>query len=115
MLTNYPPKLSYYLALCTVLFATLISPIHLLAQIGGSGSIQGTITDPSAATVPGGTVTAQNTATGVKTTRQTTGAGVYVLSPLQPGEYTVTSSGFGRITAQANAPRIFQLVGRITF
>jgi Carboxypeptidase regulatory-like domain len=66
------------------------------AQIGGSGSIQGTVLDPSGAALPGATVTATNVATGVETTRATTDAGVYALSPLPPGEYkvTVTLDGF---------------------
>jgi hypothetical protein len=66
------------------------------AQIGGTGSIQGTILDPSGAVVPGATVVATNVATGVDTTRRSSGAGVYVLSPLPAGEYrvSVTAEGF---------------------
>ncbi|HWB83912.1 MAG TPA: TonB-dependent receptor [Bryobacteraceae bacterium] len=67
----------------------------LTAQIGGSGSIQGTISDPTGAVIPGATVEATNTATGVKTSRTTTAAGYYVLSPLPAGEYTVTASSTG--------------------
>jgi hypothetical protein len=66
-----------------------------LAQVGGSGSIEGTVSDPSGASVPDATVTATNTATGVETTRKTTGAGLYVLSPLAPGEYTVKVAAGG--------------------
>ena len=68
----------------------LISPSVSSAQIGGGGSIQGTVLDPSGAPVPGATVTATNVATGVQTVRQTTESGVYALIPLQPGEYRVT-------------------------
>ena len=42
--------------------------------------------------IPGASVTATNVATGVKTERQTTEAGLYVIAPLPPGEYTVTAS-----------------------
>lgn len=69
--------------------------IPLFAQIGGSGSIQGVITDPSGAVIPGVSVTGTNVANGAKTTRQSTDAGVYLLSPLTPGEYTVTAVGSG--------------------
>jgi carboxypeptidase family protein len=73
----------------------LIAPSRTLAQIGGVGSIQGVVMDGNGAVIPGATVTAINVATNVKTTRQTTGAGLYVLSPLPPGEYKVTVSATG--------------------
>jgi uncharacterized GH25 family protein len=60
----------------------LLLTAHLLgapslssAQIGGGGSIQGTVLDTSGAPVPGATVTATNVATGIETVRQTTQAG----------------------------------------
>lgn len=66
-----------------------------IAQVEGNGVIQGTITDTTGAVIPGATVAATDVATGVKTTRQTTNAGFYVLSPLPPGEYTVSVSAKG--------------------
>ena len=80
--------------------AVLVHPAAGFAQIGGSGSIQGTVLDASKSALPGATVTATNRATDVVTTRQTTESGVYVLSPLAPGEYrvTVTLDGFQTVT-----------------
>src|SRR4051812_25535494 len=74
----------------------------LTAQIGGSGSIQGVVSDPSGAVIPGVTVEATNVATGVNTTRQTTGAGFFVISPLTAGEYTVTvtAAGFQKLVQE---------------
>lgn len=73
------------------LFAmTAALPLPLAAQIGGAGTIQGLVSDPSGAVVPSATVSATNEATQVKLTRQTTGAGYYVLSPLPAGLYTVS-------------------------
>ena len=72
-----------------VLVASLLAVAPASAQIGGSGSIQGTILDHTGAVVPGATVTAINLATGVETRRVTTGAGVYAVSPLPPGVYRV--------------------------
>ena len=87
----------------TVLIASttiLLAAGTAMCQVGSSGSIQGTITDPSGAVVPQATVTAVNLATGVETARQTTAAGLYVLTPLPAGEYSVrvTASGFQTIT-----------------
>jgi hypothetical protein len=71
----------------------LVSPA--MAQMGGTGTIQGVVSDPSGAVVPGATVVATNEATGVKTTRQTTEAGYYVIAPLAAGRYSVAVSASG--------------------
>ena len=73
----------------------LFAATSLLAQIGGTGSIQGTVFDATGAIVPGAAVTATHVGTGVKTSRQTTAAGFYVISPLQAGQYTVTVAAGG--------------------
>lgn len=64
-------------------------PPHILAQVGGQGAIVGTVTDSTGAAIPDATVTATNTATGVSSTRTTTGAGAYSITPLPVGVYTV--------------------------
>jgi hypothetical protein len=68
----------------------------------GGGTIQETVTDPSGAVVPQATIAARNGATGVETTRATTAAGLYVLSPLPPGEYTLraAAAGFQTLTQE---------------
>src|SRR5208282_5277920 len=77
------------------LFALLLTAGSALAQVAGTGAIQGTVTDPSGATVPGAAVTATNILTGTETTRTSTDAGYYVLPLLDPGEYTVTVKATG--------------------
>ncbi|HEX4038022.1 MAG TPA: carboxypeptidase regulatory-like domain-containing protein [Acidobacteriaceae bacterium] len=73
----------------------LLSAPLLRAQTAGEGTIQGTVTDPSGAVVPHATVTATNNASGVATTRVTTNDGLYLISPLLPGAYTVTAAASG--------------------
>src|ERR1051325_7760882 len=80
----------HVLALLAILICVPGSLNDAAAQIGGSGSINGTVFDPPGAVAPQATVTARNVATGVESTRKTTDAGLYVISPLPPGEYTVT-------------------------
>ena len=73
----------------------VLATIPAAAQIGGTGTIQGVVKDPTGALVPGATVTVDNIATQVKATRNTTESGNYVVSPLAPGEYTVSVSAGG--------------------
>ncbi|HLV86845.1 MAG TPA: TonB-dependent receptor [Candidatus Sulfotelmatobacter sp.] len=63
-----------------------------------TGSITGVVTDPSNAVVPGATVVAENTGTGVRTTVQTNGAGVYTLRFLPIGTYRVSIQAKGFAT-----------------
>jgi hypothetical protein len=81
-------------------FGALCSACVALSQVGGGGTIQGVVTDPSGAVVPAATVTATNVATGVKSVRETTAAGVYSVAPLQVGSYdvTVAVAGFQTVT-----------------
>lgn len=76
--------------------ALTMAPIGARAQLSGTGAISGTVTDSSDAVVPNATVTATAVNTNEKTVRTTTGAGDFNITPLLPGNYslTVTASGF---------------------
>jgi hypothetical protein len=75
------------LTLLLVLFAFI--PQILRAQTGGEAGIQGAVTDGEGAAIPNATVIVTNNATGIALTRQTTGDGLYTVSPILPGTYTV--------------------------
>lgn len=60
-----------------------------------TGSIVGTVTDPSGAAVPNAKVVITNTNTSQATTLTTNGAGVYNSGSLAPGQYKVQASAKG--------------------
>ncbi len=74
-----------------LLAVTLSLSTVLLAQID-TGSIVGTITDPSGAAIRGATVTLTNTATGVTRVATTNEDGGYQFAALIPGVYSVKAS-----------------------
>lgn len=83
------------------------------AQTAGDGAITGTVKDTTGAAIPKATVTAKNDATGVVTSRTTDGSGVYQISPIIVGTYTVTvtAKGFQTLTQQKVAINENQVFG----
>jgi hypothetical protein len=79
-------------------FFVLLSSLGF-AQVSGSGTITGTITDPSGAAVPGAAITIRNTDTGIERKIESNEAGNYSAAFLQPGHYEVESvkTGFAGI------------------
>ncbi|HZD93494.1 MAG TPA: carboxypeptidase-like regulatory domain-containing protein, partial [Candidatus Sulfotelmatobacter sp.] len=72
------------------------------AQSASTAQVSGTVVDPQGAVVPGATVTATNTATGVPRSANTTSTGNYVLPNLSPGTYDVKveAKGFSLATGK---------------
>lgn len=90
------PRLSKLSVLSVVvtLFVLVMSLPVALAQT--TGSINGSVKDPTGAIVPGTVVTLSNLATGTKRTATTNAAGEYGFPSLDPGRYDVEfrSAGF---------------------
>ena len=87
----------------------LLSTSGVLAQTV-TGSITGTVTDPSGAVVPGAEVVAVNTATGVRTPVKSNDSGAYTIRFLPVGQYSVEVSfkGFNKSTVPPFALEIDQ-------
>jgi hypothetical protein len=66
-----------------------------IAQTGGEGGIQGTVTDSTGAVVPNAAVTATAESSNVATTRTSSSAGLFTITPLIPDSYTVTVTAKG--------------------
>ncbi|MGA2264662.1 MAG: carboxypeptidase-like regulatory domain-containing protein, partial [Acidobacteriota bacterium] len=66
------------------------------------GSLTGTVTDPSKATVPGAGVEALNVGTGAANHATTDQSGIYLFTGLLPGTYKVTISapGFSTVVTE---------------
>jgi len=77
------------------MFVVLASAPFTRAQID-TGSIIGTVQDPSGASVASATLTATNQGTGVVLTTKPNDSGQYQFSDLRPGDYTIkaTAPGF---------------------
>jgi hypothetical protein len=77
------------LMLAVCLLATV--PALYAQGVGDSGSLSGTITDPTGALIPKGSVTAEDVAHGVRVTVAVDGNGQYRFPNLPPGTYDVTA------------------------
>ena len=91
-MTNFSRSL--YLALALTCVCVLGLPLFAQSSFD-TGTITGTIADPSGAVVPRASVTVVNIDTGAKRTVPTDAAGTYVASALPFGHYTVTASANG--------------------
>ncbi len=83
------------------LFAlSLLSALPLAAQF--SSAVQGTVLDPSSASVPNAKVTLRSARTGISSEAQTNTGGFYRFSALAPGDYEIKVETAGFRTASVN-------------
>ena len=86
----------FMLAVPTAFMLCLLLATSSFAQTSG---ISGTVADPTSALIPGVTVTATNTATGVRPLSLTNDSGTYNFVTLPPGPYKITAALQGFQTA----------------
>ncbi len=91
-------RISKSLSILAVLLLAICCAVSRAQTI--TGSVNGTVTDPSGAVVPNAQVTATNTETGVATETTTNNDGIYNIRFLQIGNYkvTITAQGFATST-----------------
>jgi outer membrane receptor protein involved in Fe transport len=105
--------MSFRKATGLLLFAALVAPGIALAQTS-MGGVSGTVTDSTGAVVPGATVTLVNTATDVRSERQTNHEGFFAFVNVRPGTYalTVELSGFSNAHVPPFTVGVNETVGR---
>ncbi|HEV8429859.1 MAG TPA: carboxypeptidase regulatory-like domain-containing protein [Pyrinomonadaceae bacterium] len=97
-MTNECPKLRPQFK--ALFLGLLVSSLMLVfsASVFGqatTGNIRGTVTDPNDQAIAGATVTAKNQGTGIDSVATTSDSGIYQISNLIPGLYTITAETAG--------------------
>lgn len=96
---NYPWKKSLYAL--SLIGVGLLTGALAFAQLQ-AGRIVGQVFDPQHAAVPGATITVTNSATSLSETVKADASGNYVVTPLDPGTYSVSASAQGFATMVRN-------------
>ena len=89
-----------------VVFAAAMLCLYVCTSAFGqtaNATLGGTVSDTTGALIPGMTITATNTETGIVNTVLTNEAGVYQFASLQPGTYKITAELPGFQTQVAKA------------
>ena len=87
-----------------VLALLLLVTASVLGQQATKATLTGVVTDPNGAVVPGVTVTATQTATGMRRQTVSNEEGLYVLTDLAPGEYEIRVEAKGFLTKVSKVP-----------
>ncbi len=90
--------------IASLFLCVLFLSVPAQAQVAGSGSIQGTVVDPSGAAVPNATVNIHNPVSGYDQSAQTDSQGQFSFSnvPLNSYHMTITAMGFGAYVQDVN-------------
>src|ERR1051326_829615 len=90
------------------LLSLLLFSLNGFAQGTSNSTVGGTVADASGALIPGVTVSATNTGTGIVNTVVTNESGAYNFASLQPGTYKVSAElpGFRTETFRSEERRV---------
>jgi hypothetical protein len=89
-------------ALVALLSVWVMCACAMYGQVAGTGNIQGTVTDPTGAVIPGASITLTDNATQVKRKAVTDSGGVYVFPNIEISTYTLSVAVQGFKTFQQN-------------
>jgi hypothetical protein len=107
----------YLLSIVFVSLWAVTLPAVVLGQgLGSSGSVQGTVTDPSGAVIPGAAVAILNPVTGFTRTASTDGSGGFSFSnvPFNPYHLTIAATGFTTQTQDVDLSSMVPVSLKIT-
>ena len=81
-----------------LVLAAVLSAVPAAGQTATTGTVVGTVADPSGAAVAGALVVLRNKATNSQATQNTNDAGQYTFVNVVPGDYSITvkKDGFRR-------------------
>ena len=96
------PKRRLWFSFLLIIACWLAGSVTCPAQLQ-AGRIVGQVFDPQHAAVPGATITVTNSATNVTEKEKTDASGSYVVTPLNPGVYSVSASAQGFQTTVRNS------------
>src|SRR5579883_1315849 len=105
--------ISAFLWICGVV---LFSGVLLAQSTGNSGTISGTVTDPTGAVIPGATVTIHNPVSQYERTLKTDKTGHFQFPnvPFNPYHLTVTMSGFSNAAQDLDVNSIVPVTANIS-
>ena len=85
------PRVGFLVFTLTLFAMLFVFSKPAMAQ-ATSGTLKGSVVDPQGAAIAGATVTVKNSATGIVQTTTATSDGLFTVTNLPPGKYTVTAS-----------------------
>ncbi|HEV3512602.1 MAG TPA: TonB-dependent receptor [Candidatus Sulfotelmatobacter sp.] len=105
---------------CAVWVFAVLALFTSFAAAQSASQLNGSVTDPSGATVPGAKIVLTNTATGLQRTATSNSGGLYQFLDVPPGNYKLeaTASGFSpylasKITLVVNTPSSLNIKFRV--